>query len=180
MMIMATMATINMATDDDGNDGKSDEHHALHVSFGGGGGEREGEGESYQGSAELPGAEGSAELPGAEERESGEIRVDLGLKWNGWMDLSRTKWTSAQECVIKCDMLNGGAHCQRLWRVNKGREGNEVKSENAIPTENRKGKGSEEAHSPKNRAAHHPRHPHRHVPQVFYTRDAQPTPTFMI
>jgi len=113
MMIMATMAT--MATDDDGNDGKSDEHHALHVSFGGGGGEREGEGESYQGSAELPGAEGSAELPGAEERESGEIRVDLGLKWNGWMNLSRTKWTSAQECVMKCDMLNGGAHCQRLF-----------------------------------------------------------------
>ena len=99
------------------------------------------------------------------------------MKWNGWMDLSRTKWTSAQECVIKCDMLNGGAHCQRLWRVNKGREGREVKSENAIPTENRKGKGSEEAHSPKNRAAHHPRHPHRHLPQVFYTCNAQtPSP----
>jgi hypothetical protein len=58
----------------------------------------------------------------------GEIRVDLGLKWNGWMDLSRTKWTSAQECVIKCDMLNGGVHCQRLWHVNKGREGREVKT----------------------------------------------------
>ena len=120
MMIMATMAT--MATDDDGNDGKSDE----------GGRERERgrEGGSYQGSAELPGTEGSAELPGAEEREreSGEIRVDLGLKWNGWMDLSRTKWTNAQECVMKCDMLNGGAHCQRLWRVNKGREGREVKT----------------------------------------------------
>jgi hypothetical protein len=42
------------------------------------------------------------------------------------------------------------------------------------------GGASEEAHSPKNRAAHHPRHSHRHFPQVFYTRDAQPTPTFVI
>jgi hypothetical protein len=57
---------------------KSDEHHALCVSFGGGGRgrerererEREGERGSYQGSAELPGAEGSASypVPGAEER----------------------------------------------------------------------------------------------------------------
>ena len=104
----------------------------------------------------------------------GEIRVDLGLKWNGWMDLSRTKWTSAQECVIKCDMLNGGVHYQRLWHVNKGREGREVKTLFPLKTLFLEGKGSEEAHSPNNRTACHPRHSHRHVPQVFYTQDNRP------
>jgi hypothetical protein len=41
----------------------------------------------------------------------------------GWMDLSRTKWESAQECDIKCNMLNGGAHGHRLWCVGEGGEG---------------------------------------------------------
>jgi hypothetical protein len=57
----------------------------------------------------------------------GETRADLGSQWNGRMDLSREKWKSAQERAIKCDVLNGGAHYQRIWRVNKGREGREVK-----------------------------------------------------
>ena len=51
--------------------------------------------------------------------------------------------------------------------------------ENAIPTENGilEREGSGEAYSPKNRAAHHPRHPHRQEPPVFYTCNAQtPSP----
>ena len=45
-----------------------------------------------------------------------------------WMDLSRTKWESAYECDIKCNILNGGAHGHRLWCVGEGGEGGMLKT----------------------------------------------------